>query len=43
VHSNNLGYFQSQSITFIANKVGSFPYYCTIHPEMKGTVIVESQ
>lgn len=43
VHSKNLGYFQSQSITFIANKVGSFPYYCTIHPEMKGTVIIESQ
>jgi plastocyanin len=43
VHSKNLGYFESQSITFIANKVGSFPYYCTIHPEMKGTVVVESQ
>ena len=43
VHSKNLGYFQSQSITFIANKVGTFTYYCTIHPEMKGTVIVEPQ
>ena len=42
VHSKNLGYFQSQSVTFIANKVGTFTYYCTIHPEMKGTVIIES-
>src|SRR5918912_586796 len=42
-HSKTLGYFESQSITFIANKVGSFPYYCTIHPEMKGTVLIEAQ
>jgi plastocyanin len=41
VHTNNLGYFQSQSILFVANKAGSFPYYCTIHPEMKGVVIVQ--
>src|SRR5918911_2278063 len=41
VHTKNLGYFQSQSILFVANKAGSFPYYCTIHPEMKGVVIVQ--
>jgi plastocyanin len=41
VHTNNLGYFQSQTITFIANKAGSFPYYCTIHPQMKGLVVVQ--
>jgi plastocyanin len=41
VHTNNLGYFQSQTITFIANKMGSFPYYCTIHPQMKGIVAVQ--
>jgi plastocyanin len=43
VHTKNLGYFGSQTITFIANKVGTFTYYCTIHPEMRGTVVVESQ
>jgi plastocyanin len=41
VHTNNLGYFQSQTITFIANKAGSFPYYCTIHPQMRGLVVVQ--
>ena len=43
VHTRNLGYFESQTITFIAKKVGSFPYCCTIHPEMKGAVVVEAQ
>ncbi|HYY66596.1 MAG TPA: cupredoxin domain-containing protein [Nitrososphaeraceae archaeon] len=41
VHTRDLGYFESQTITFIANKDGTFKYYCTIHPEMRGTVIVE--
>jgi hypothetical protein len=41
VHTKNLGYFESQTITFIADKVGTFEYYCTIHPEMRGTVTVE--
>ena len=41
VHTKDLGYFESQSITFIADKVGTFEYYCTIHPEMRGTVTVE--
>lgn len=41
VHSRDLGYFESQTITFIADKTGSFDYYCSIHPEMKGTVVVE--
>ena len=40
VHTKDLGYFQSQTITFIANKNGTFPYYCTIHPEMKGLIHV---
>jgi plastocyanin len=40
VHTKDLGYFQSQTITFIANKIGTFPYYCTIHPEMKGLIHV---
>src|SRR5215831_9498221 len=41
VHTRNLGYFQSQSITFIANKIGAFVYYCSIHPEMRGLIKVE--
>lgn len=40
VHSKDLGYFESQTITFIADKQGSFKYYCTLHPEMSGTIIV---
>jgi plastocyanin len=41
VHTRNLGYFESQSITFIANKVGTFAYYCNLHPEMRGLISVE--
>jgi hypothetical protein len=41
VHTKDLGYFESQTITFIADKVGTFEYYCTIPPEMRGTVTVE--
>ena len=41
VHSRDLGYFESQAITFVADKTGTFNYYCSIHPEMKGTIIVE--
>lgn len=40
VHTKDLNYFEAQSITFIADQTGSFPYYCTIHPEMKGTIVV---
>jgi hypothetical protein len=38
VHTRDLGYFESQTISFLANKKGTFEYYCTIHPEMKGTI-----
>jgi len=41
VHSKNLGYFDTQSITFLADKSGQFTYHCTIHPEMKGLLIVQ--
>ena len=41
VHSRDLGYFESQTITFVADKAGTFKYYCSIHPEMKGEIIVE--
>lgn len=40
VHIKDLGYFQSESVTFLADKEGSFDYYCSIHPEMRGTIIV---
>lgn len=40
VHTKDLGYFQSESITFLADKKGTFEYYCSIHPEMRGTITV---
>jgi plastocyanin len=40
VHSNDLGYFQSQIITFIVDRDGMFEYYCSIHPEMRGELVV---
>ena len=40
VHSKDLGYFQSQIITFVVDKDGVFEYYCSIHPEMRGKVVV---
>ena len=30
--TNDLGHFQSQTITFTTNKSGNFNYYCSIHP-----------
>jgi len=41
VHTRHLKYFESQTINFIADKQGAFPFYSTIHPEMKGSVIVD--
>jgi hypothetical protein len=41
VHTRDLGYFETQTSTFIADKVGTFRYYCTLHPEMNGNLIVE--
>ena len=41
VHSDDLHYFGTQSITFLADKTGTFDYYCSIHPEMRGTLVVE--
>jgi len=41
VHSKDLGYFESQSITFLADKSGDFVYHCTLHPEMKGILSVK--
>lgn len=41
VHSDTLGYFQTDIITFVADKTGTFEYYCSIHPEMRGKIMVE--
>lgn len=41
VHTKDLGYYESQSITFVADKAGTFQYYCSIHPEMKGEITIE--
>jgi hypothetical protein len=41
VHSKDLAYSESQTITFVADQPGTFHYYCTIHPEMEGDIIVE--
>ena len=41
VHSNDLTYTQSQTLTFIADKSGTFHYYCSIHPEMKGDIVIK--
>ena len=41
VHTHDLKYFESQSITFVADKLGTYHYYCTIHPEMKGDIVIE--
>ena len=43
VHTKKLNYFQAQTINFIADKTGTFKYYSTIHPEMKGTIVVEER
>ena len=40
VHTKDLGYFQTETITFLADKGGTFDYYCTINPDMKGTITV---
>lgn len=41
VHTRHLKYFEAQTINFLADKEGAYPYYSTIHPEMKGTITVD--
>lgn len=41
VHTKHLKYFEAQTIHFLADKEGTYPYYSTIHPEMKGTLTVD--
>jgi len=40
VHIKDLDYFQSDSVTFLADKTGTFKYYCSIHPEMSGVITI---
>lgn len=40
VHTKDLSYFQSESVTFLADKEGTFEYYCSIHPEMRGIITI---
>jgi len=41
VHTKHLKYFEAQTINFLADKEGTYSYYSTIHPEMKGTVTID--
>ena len=40
VHSNVLNHRDAQTITFLADKQGTFDYYSSIHPEMRGKIMV---
>ena len=40
VHTKDLDYFGSESITFVADMPGRFTYYDSLHPKMNGTIIV---
>lgn len=40
IHTKDLGYFQTQTVTFTTNKAGTFNYYCSIHSEMTGKITV---
>lgn len=41
VHTQDLWYFETYTSTFLADKTGTFRYYCSLHPEMAGNIIVE--
>ncbi len=41
IHTRDLGFYESQTVTFVADKTGTFEYYCTIHPGMEGKVTIE--
>lgn len=40
VHTGDIGYFQTKSVTFLANKKGSFEYYDSYNPQMRGLIYV---
>lgn len=41
VHSKAVGYFEADSITFVADKTGELTYTSTGHPDMKGQIVVQ--
>lgn len=41
VHSKNLNPLEAQSITFLADKQGTFDYYDSNHSEMRGKIVVQ--
>ncbi len=41
VHSKPLGYFETDTVTFVAYKEGEFTFSSTSHPEVKGTLVVQ--
>lgn len=40
VYSKLIDYFETTSVTFVADKVGTFTYTSTTDPEMKGQIVV---
>lgn len=34
---------KNESKTFVFSKVGTFSYFCSPHPDMKGTIIVKAK
>lgn len=40
VHSKMLGFFEADSVTFVADRAGEFTYTSSLHPEMKGLLVV---
>jgi plastocyanin len=41
IHINQLSYSESQTVTFIADKQGTFTYYSNLHPKMRGSITVD--
>jgi plastocyanin len=41
IHSKELGFFEADTITFVADKKGEFTYTSSNHPEMKGLFVVQ--
>lgn len=40
VHSKPIGYFEADTVTFVVDRVGEFVYTSSLHPEMKGMLVV---
>lgn len=41
VHSKAVGYFEADTISFVADKTGELTYTSTGHPDMKGQIVVQ--